>query len=552
MRCAIALLLFAASIGIHAAFGVGAVNARPSDREGSSTASRDSVQATSAPRFENFSVTGLEENHLGDSEPNRHWCGPFGVARFHWTIAGGTEPVQLTVAGQPVDADELTVDIPCAQMRKEYLSGPQPADSVIDVLAEATDSDNRRASASIAIGFVSDAPQTQIEEVSVVAGVHDVFFYIDPWPYSRTPTDPVGRLALVRYRTHGTTAWSYTFPLPEPPQNSCGYWCARPHVSDLERDKDYEYQAAWMWLDLPWGWRDSLPSGEARWRSWTSPEAMNWTDTQRFRTYGAEEVAIEATDHSLTVAWRPRGGKVHTWLTSPDWPGAIWTDPENSYRWPGPTIEQEAGWSTTIFHGLPADTRFTVTFKRTLPVRFVQAEPQEYQVRTKQDQAPLTPGVFDPRSVRVALVDDKLQVEWNGHSPDWWAVVSLRDASGFPIGHTRLSYRRSYSLSLPNADVKYVQRQQMVIERFDKVRETVLFLNLRPDGRMRTGGRYPFVCMAWKIELPPTNPDLTLDWYFHSAWLKSRADTTPTKSYWVSSDGNWPYSRCVLGDSVGP
>lgn len=100
--------------------------------------------------------------------------------------------------------------------------------------------------------------------------------------------------------------------------------------------------------------------------------------------------------------------------------------------------------------------------------------------------------------------------------------------------------------------MSYVQRQQMVIDHYESISGTVLYLNVWPTNRAQVADEYPFVCMAWKIELAPTNPDLILDRYFYSAWLKSGADIAPVESYWLSRDGNWPHSRCVLGHAVGP
>ncbi len=406
-----------AAIGIPTSFGAGVVAAGSSESAGGTTEPREIVQTDSAPRFESFTVSGLEQSYVADSQPTRHWCGPLGVGRFHWSISGGTEPLEITIAGQLVNPEDRSVDIPCRQIRQEYLSGPQPSASVVQVIAEVRDSDNQSGSAAIAIGFVSDAPTTQIDEIGVYAGVYDAFFSVRPWPTNHSPMDPLPRLALVRYRETGTTSWNYVIPLPAEPQNSCGPWCGRPHVSDLKQNQDYEHQAAWIWMELPLQWGERPPAGEGWWRSWASPEAMNWTEPRNFRTYGVENVVVEARDHSVTVSWRERGGKVHTWLTSPDWPGAIWTDPLNGHRWPYPTTDQEGEWSTAVFRGLPPDTNFNVTFKRTLPARFVQTAPQEYQVRTRPNASALTPGVFDPRSVTVAVVDDDLEVEWNDQSP---------------------------------------------------------------------------------------------------------------------------------------
>ncbi len=481
----------------------------------------------------------------------KHWCGPLGVGRFHWTITGGALPLEVTIAGQQIDVDEHTVDIPCQQMRREYLSGPQPDDSVVDVVAKVVDSVGLSGFTSIAIGFISDAPHLSVEEVRVFAGVQDAFFDIKPWPFDYSLSDPVERVALVRYREAGTRLWQYAIPLPDPPQNWCSYWCFWPHTSDLEQNREYEYQAAWMWMEHPWDWREQLPLGEAWWRSWTSPDSMHWTESQFFRTFGVDQVVVRTEQDKVIVSWRARGGVVHTWLTSPDWPGVIWADPANPYRRPKPTLRHEASWTSAVFRGLPPDTTFTVTFKRALPDMFVQAAAQQSVVRTTSNDAALIPHVFDPRNVKVSFVPDGLQVEWNGQFPYWWVETDLY-ADDARLASARLSFRRIATLSILPTGPITVQRQGVHFRHSASQMQKVLYLNLRPGGISSVEARYPFVCMAWKINPVSSNPEHYLDTYFHSAGQQEQVGITPITSFWLSADGNWPYSKCVLGDAVGP
>ncbi len=547
-------VLFASVTALAVLFALGAASVMSEAAERphvSETSAAANSLSESAPIISSFGVEGLAVGRLSDDQQSSNWCTPLNVGRFVWSIEGGAHPLELTVAGHSVDATSGSVEIPCHQLRAENLSGPQDNHVLREVMAHVVDANGLTGAASTYVIFVSDAPKQLIEGVRVFAGMHDAFFDIEPSPYRNAGLQPIEQLATVRYRRLGADDWTYLIPLPGPPQNCCGYWCVSSHVQELERNTDYEYQAAWMWHPIPWQQQRVSPLDANWWRTWTTAESLRWTESQRFRTYGEEPLLVQAVDDTITVLWPNSAGVVHTWLTSPDWPGVIWIDPANTHRWPTLTVSHDEKWSRAVFRGLPPDTTFHVTFKRALPDSFEQTSAQVAEARTPSQSEGGTAGVFDPGTVEINVGLGTLNVDWIGQSQQWKMETFLLVNQDRRHQESERYQDYDNSSALPSGLVS-LQRQGARFRYVDNRNDNVLYLSLRPSGGLANEFRYPFVCLAWRIESLAEGPDSYLDRYFYSSPRHRLERVTPIASYEITGNGAWPYSPCRLGDPMGP
>ena len=517
------------------------------------TKATTSSESETAPVISSFAVVGLAEGRLSDDQQSDNWCTPTNVARFSWTIEGGTEPLQITIAGQRVDPASRSAEFPCHQIRASLLPGPQHNHVLLNVTARVEDANGLTGDASTIIIFASDAPREQIKGVRVYAGIHDAFFSVSPWPFVSDGPYGIDQLAIVRYRKAASTDWSYLSPLPAPPQNCCGYWCFASHVRDLERDTDYEYQAAWMWHTQPWL---SLQNGKLDldwWRTWTTAESLRWTDIQQFRTYGTDLFEVDATGDAVTVRWPDRGGVVRIWLTSPDWPGVVWTDPDNSHRWPAASNPQQKDESTAVIRGLPSNTNFLVNFARALPSSFAQTPVQLKETRTLRSSESGSSLVFDPADVEIVVGLDTLKVEWRSEPTIWHGrpflivdeerrtLEAIQEVERFGTGDALATLTETSSNQTHVVRFRYVKADI----------DHVLYLNLRPGNESTADSRHPFVCMAWRVESNAAGPVSYLDRYLYSMPHDQLEQVVAIPPIDVDDDA-WLTSECTLGDSIGP
>ena len=307
------------------------------------------------------------------------WCAPLGSARVSWTMEDGTPPFRVSIDNLVSVVDSGFVDIHCDQIKRMFATGNASQHRIVTLRVVVRDAAGRSISSSVDLGLVSAAPTEQIESIGVLTGYQDAHFMARPWPFQSAQQigdSPVGVVAIVRYRALSETTWTYLLPLPPPSQSGCGHWCAASHVNDLLPDTDYEAQGAWMWHSGHFGatdgggawwelehWKDV----DGWWRSWTTPEALTWSEPHRFRTFGDLAVGAEATSDTVRVTWPASRRTIHALAYSPDWPGTVWVDRDNSYQWRR-GAELEAGKPmSALIGGLPADTQFEVLLETALP-----------------------------------------------------------------------------------------------------------------------------------------------------------------------------------------
>ncbi len=479
-----------------------------------------------APSFNCLRVLASWANGMEVPE----WCAPLGVARVSWTVRDGTVPLRISVGNIMVEAEHRFVDIPCELIRDEYAPGPRSEHQVVSLQVTVQDAEGRSARSTSPIGVVSAAPSQPLESIGVLTGVRDAHFAPRPWPYrfsQDTPGEPVGIVAIVRYRSLGRGDWTYLTPLPPPSQSGCGSWCAASHVNDLLPDTEYEVQGAWMWHSAfasastgnRGGWWENETERDNWWRSWTTPESLQWSATMRFRTFGDLKLSGEATSDTLRVTWPALEGVFRALAYSPDWPGVVWADRDNSYQWRRRTELEQGKPMSALIGGLPSDTPFEVVVRTALPWQFTPATPATIQLRTQPGPAEGFARLADPNDFDVQLANDTLVVEWTKQWPVMYTSVSL---SRVPV--SQHVPRRGEWTGAPTPsdfdpfDEQLNRRVRLEFAGLAPGTSWRLSINRTPGHMSNRGDPAPYLCMVLDVRPTPDDPGAHLDHYLFSAW----------------------------------
>lgn len=458
------------------------------------------------------------------------WCAPPGIARVSWTIRGGALPLRVMIGDIVVDAGDGHVNIPCDVIRDEFAGGPKSQHQIVSLEVMVEDAESRSAKVSSLLGVVSRAPSQTIESIAIRQGTQDAHFSPRPWPFrfaDDIPGQPVGLVAIIRYRALGHPAWRYLTPLPPPTQSGCGYWCSSSHVNNLQPDTEYEVQGAWMWHSSydsasgrRWaGWWENETEHDNWWRSWTTPQELKWSEVQRFRTFGDLKLSGEATSDTLRVTWPASQRTVHALAYSPDWPGVVWSDRDNSYQWRRRAELEQGEPMSALIGGLPSDTPFEVVVITALPWQFAPARPATIQIRTQSESIEGLARLADPNDIDVRFADNTLVVEWTKQ----WPVMYTR-ARLSPVAVGQHSPRRGKWTGAPTPsgldpfDEQLTRRVQVEFADLGPGTSWRLFINRTPGHMSKRGDSAPFLCMALDIRPTPDDPEAHLDHYLFSAW----------------------------------
>ncbi|MXX49045.1 MAG: hypothetical protein F4Z38_12220 [Chloroflexi bacterium] len=514
-----------------------------------------SVTGQPPPSFECLYVASA----YWSSTPRHEWCGPLGTARVSWRIVGGTDPMQVTIDDASAPAQLGYLDIPCESIWDRYVVSDSPHVQIVALQATVRDADGRHAHGSVEVGFVSSTPAQRIDQIKVLPGVQDANFVPLPWPFlggDDLRPHPLGMAAIVRYRALGATAWSYVTPLPAPAQSGCGLYCVPSHAGDLEPDTQYELQAAWMWNQVysdswdsgdRWRWWQDEALRDSWWRSWVEPDELTWSETVRFRTFGELRLQAETTHDTVRVSWLASAGHFHASAYSPDWPGVVWFDRDNSYQWHRDREAAQTGRMSAVIAGLPADTPFVVVVRQLLPPSFHRLPPATVELRTQTGSANAVPRWADPGDIDVSLSGGVVTVEWSKGWPTFYTRVGLfrLPDDGCPAirGPWILAPRPS---ELDPFDEQISRRVSVRLPLGERPEGSTwtLVVNRSPGHMGRRSDAFPYICMLWQIRVPPIATDGYLDRFFFSA---EQAGTMAVQPAQMLSEGNWP-SKCVAGE----
>jgi len=491
--------------------------------------------------------------------PVYEWCGPLGTARVWWRIAGGTRPMQVTIIDATAPAPAGYLDIPCESIRDRHDLSDSPHGQIVAVQVMVRDADGRLAYGSVELGFVTTAPAQRIDEIRVLSGAQDANFVPLPWPFlvgDDPRPHPLGMAAVVRYRALRATAWRYVTPLPAPAQSGCGLYCVVSHAGDLEPDTQYELQAAWMWNQV---YSDSWDSSDRRqwwqdealrdawWRSWFEPDDLTWSETVQFRTFGHLRLQAETTDDSVRVSWSASGGHFHASAYSPDWPGVVWFDRDNSYQWRRDREAAQTGRMSAVIAGLPADTPFVVVVRQLLPPSFHRLPPATVELRTQTGSANAVPRWADPRDIEVGASGGTVTVEWTKGWPTVYTEVRLwrrPDDGGQAIRGRWTSAPQPSEFEPFDEQISRRVSVRLPLGERPEGSAWTLVVNRSPGHMSRPEDGFPYVCMIWQIRVPPIGTDGYLDRFFFSA---EQACTMAVQPVQMLSEGNWS-SKCVAGE----
>lgn len=532
-----------------------------------------------------FGCFYVDQIRLGKKHAGRGWCAPQSTAKLVWDIRGGTPPFRLAIAGRTVRSDADYVDFPCEFFRQQQSPAERHAHSTVTITAVLHDARGRTATATASLGMVSGAPTERITWLRIWPGVHEAFVEAGPqwWPLNYSDSydamGPVDAIAVGRYRSLGTNEWSYaTFFPAYGMQSGDGRWELLPHIRGLEPGRRYEIQAAWMWTPCHgsshsrcpiWHLTSTSEHHTDWWEPWTDSDALQWSISLQFRTGTELPLQVEATDETVTIGWpdtvgrsfssvesedtiESRVGEVHVWLTSPDWPGAIWVDQDNAYRGSSRRLSDASPFSTAQIHGLPSATEFNVHVVRRMPYRFFKPPPQSSSTKTDAMTQHETTMTLAPSDIAFRIVEDSLFVSWTDHSPEISTHVFMTLSEHSPGVITIPSIDRKSSNLSPRGDSN-VPRAGAVFAGLEPGRKYRLYLNHRPSFSS-DGSRPPYVCMAWEVALARSTPDDFFDRYLFSSADRAIVTIAPTESFQLDFDERFGYtleSPCRLSHPLG-
>ena len=413
------------------------------------------------------------------------------------------------------------------------------------------DSEGRSLTASVSVGVVGRPQEGHIDEVYIIPGLRDIHIRA-PWPLLGFDEDnssalPIVKLAIFRTRAIGELRWQYGTVLPIPSQSSCRRDCGASHASGLTPETDYELQAAWMWNACP-GWHSGCANHNAWWRvdsnrenwwhPWMDADRIHWSESFHFRTRGHPRLSSVATSDTIVVSWTSTTGEYWVTATSPDWPGAIWADPDNSYQ-EQRTIEAERhATMSAVFREIPADTPFKVTVQEHVPAGFGESPRSVAYVRTGSELSSNGLRPTDPSDFEVRFVNEVLQLEYSEGWP--LALTTPRllqlklgtNSTGFERSRRQTSWSHENVIGLEPFLHDHRARVQVLFQPIPPDSHLLLTVSRTPRGSARSN-RMPYQCVVWTIRVPPADPHSYLDHFWHSSESSGvptiQADTQPTQ-----------------------
>ena len=210
---------------------------------------------------------------------SRELCTAGTLTEVSWEINGGKPPYELQVEGTPVNADADNIRINCGALSEAEAADEDAALAAKRVTATVTDARGVRREAALDVARARALPAPVLRRPQVWR-THIIQSWVDV-PGAR----PEGGTAryLIRFRTPGQAAWSYTLAEQVSPLRLviAGFGNLTPGV-------EYEYQVATL--------RDQIEQ--------LTPHALNWTAKKTATTATTPAgVQATATHNTVTVMW---------------------------------------------------------------------------------------------------------------------------------------------------------------------------------------------------------------------------------------------------------
>ncbi len=458
----------------------------------------------------------------------RVWCGPGVTVVLYWEITGGEAPYTVRAVGARSDPRTQEIRIPCTRFRRLHSGDLSSALQKLNVAVRVEDAQGAASGLLMPVTLLAPVPSDSVDDISLVTGWYDASAYPvrtfasdeSEWRDSQgvlryETSGPFIPVAIGRYRTQGSTDWSYFSMSINPPQSDRLY--LPPNLSPLQPRTTYEVQGAWIWatnhyqfyIDDEGG--SDWPLWFDLWQTWASPAQANWSESHFVRSGGPLCVWAETAGNSIVVRQTSDHGRpecasndpiVLTWLTSRDWPGVYWA---KAFRAPGRTwqIDRPArGGLIDYYIGLPEHTAFVMTWQEPLPWQLRQAPQQSINVRTRA-RPPFVraPGV-DPSDVKIRVGGDRIIVEWTDQEPYLHGRARLVSAHN--------DYYDTTVYTPPHDDTRKITVFEG-LGRADRFTLSVRFIAGEPLG---DGSTLPNMCMVREIRVPPGGADAYLDHYF--------------------------------------
>ena len=223
-------------------------------------------------------------------ESSRQLCTANTLTELSWTIAGGAPPYTLTIEGQKVDAGTAAHRLNCGTLQINPQT-EEPLPNQKKTFSAAV-SDSRSASAMADASVVVRSALPAAVDLKTHGEFQSVRVY---WSEAADPTTLTERPIdyLIRWRLASAKHWGYEFAGPSPWSRTSGEW-AWAHSEDISNSSLYQLAVA--------GIRDALEQ--------ETPDALQWTETDSFRTVGEfSDVEVTSTHSTITVSWASQGDR---------------------------------------------------------------------------------------------------------------------------------------------------------------------------------------------------------------------------------------------------
>ena len=508
------------------------------------------------------------------------WCTHQGVFEVRWQVAGPAEHYRVHVdglgqIGESRSGEPGSAEVSCQRFR-DWFGDELEKHEFVELSITASNDSGIAIHRTFLLGLLASAPPTGVEHVAVWTGMEH--FWATPYhreinadgqvtfAYPKISMDldvqrSFGTVAVGRYRAAGAGDWRYFMPLPLCWEvENCREW----HVSGLTKDTAYEVQMAWAWYraagndflsEAMWKGEEGTPVADATtwWREHNDPKALQWSMPQSFRTRAEIDLSVQTTSESIVATW-PRDESVRTvWLTSPQWPGALWVA-----RFPiawhfvpdSRKIAEDPGYRTAIVDGLPQDTEFNIHVVGTVAGDFRRSAATSRRVVTGDYPSFKGRPIAGPAGYRVSVVDQSVVISWpygEGRSLFLQLVPMQAESSPshqrvMPLTEPKFVLDRSGDSPEPRYQVQFPAQQ--VGSQWRLFANKLPWYSKTEDWHFR-----PFLCMAWDVQIPPANPPL----YFGAFGFRYIPSDVPNARV-IQSDMsavNDPWRFCSLSDPVG-
>ena len=210
---------------------------------------------------------------------SRELCTAGTLTEVSWQISGGKPPYALQVEGVPVDVDADNVRINCGARSEAEAADEDASLAAKRVTATVTDARGVRREAALDVARARALPAPLLRRPQVWR-THVIQSWVDV-PGARTEGGTARY--LIRFRTLGQAAWSYTLAEQVSPLRLviAGFGNLTPGV-------EYEHQVATL--------RDQIEQ--------LTPHALNWTAKKTATTATTPAgVQATATHNTVTVMW---------------------------------------------------------------------------------------------------------------------------------------------------------------------------------------------------------------------------------------------------------